>query len=72
MSEFVALYRGRTVSDAQLVAVSAEPQLVHRFFKELLGEPQLERVLTCEDNNTQGRAERAERQPLHARRGGDE
>ena len=38
MSEFVALYRGRTVSGAELVAVSAEPRLVRRFFAELLGE----------------------------------
>jgi hypothetical protein len=38
MSDFVALYRGRTVSDARLVAVSAEPRLVRRFFAELLEE----------------------------------
>jgi hypothetical protein len=38
LSEFVALYRGRTVSGAQLVAVSAEPRLVRRFFAELLDE----------------------------------
>ena len=38
MSEFVALYRGRTVSGAELVAVSAEPRLVRRFFAELLDE----------------------------------
>ncbi len=38
MSDFVALYRGRTVSDAELVAVSAEPRLVRKFFAELLGE----------------------------------
>jgi hypothetical protein len=38
LSDFVALYRGRTVSEAELVAVSAEPRLVRRFFAELLGE----------------------------------
>ena len=38
LSDFVALYRGRTVSDAELVAVSAEPRLVGKFFAELLGE----------------------------------
>jgi hypothetical protein len=38
LSDFVALYRGRTVSEAELVAVSAEPRLVGRFFAELLGE----------------------------------
>ena len=41
MSEFVARYRGRTVSEAELVAVSAEPRLVvRRFVEELLGKPQ--------------------------------
>lgn len=39
MADFVALYRGRTVSEAELVAVSAEQRLVRRFFAELLGEP---------------------------------
>lgn len=38
MTEFVALYRGRTVSEAELVAVSAQPELVRRFLLELLGE----------------------------------
>ena len=37
MADFVALYRGRTVSEAELVAISAKPQLVERFFAELLG-----------------------------------
>ncbi len=39
MVDFVALYRGRTVSEAELIAVSAEEKLVRRFFAELLGEP---------------------------------
>ena len=38
MAEFVALYRGRTISEAELIAVSVEPRLVERFFTELLGE----------------------------------
>jgi hypothetical protein len=38
LTDFLALYRGRTVSEAELVAVSAEPRLVDRFFVELLGE----------------------------------
>ncbi len=42
MTDFVALYRGRTVSEAELVAVSAEPRLVQRFFSELLGRPEAE------------------------------
>lgn len=37
MSDFIALYRGRTVAEAELVAVTAEPRLVRRFFSELLG-----------------------------------
>ena len=44
MSDFVALYRGRTVSEAELVAVSAEPRLVQRFFAELLGENEIGKV----------------------------
>jgi hypothetical protein len=42
LTDFVALYRGRTVSEAELVAVSAEPQLVERFFVELLGNSRTE------------------------------
>lgn len=38
LTDFVALYRGRTVAEAELVAVSAEVRLVKRFFAELLGE----------------------------------
>jgi hypothetical protein len=38
LTTFVALYRGRTISEAELVAVSAEPHLVGRFFTELLQE----------------------------------
>ena len=40
LADFVALYRGRTVAEAELVAVSAAPSLVRRFFTELLGEPE--------------------------------
>ena len=36
MADFIALYRGRTVSEAELVAISAEARLVERFFAELL------------------------------------
>jgi hypothetical protein len=39
MAEFVALYRGQTVGDAKLVALSAESRIVGLFFSELLGEP---------------------------------
>ena len=37
MTDFIALYRGKTVSEVELVALSAEPRLVSRFFTELLG-----------------------------------
>lgn len=40
MSDFIALYRGRTVAEAELVAVTAEPRLVRRFFLELLDVPE--------------------------------
>jgi hypothetical protein len=42
LTSFVALYRGRTVAEAELIAVSAEQRLVSRFFEELLGEPERE------------------------------
>lgn len=38
LTDFVALYRGRTVMDADLVAVTAEPKIVRKFFAEMLGE----------------------------------
>lgn len=43
MSDFVALYRGRTIAEAELIALSAEPHLVRRFFAELLGEAEAEK-----------------------------
>ena len=44
MSDFIALYRGRTVAEAELVAVTAEPRLVRRFFSELLVAPEEEQA----------------------------
>lgn len=38
LADFVALYRGKTVSEAELVAVTAESSIVRTFFAELLGE----------------------------------
>ncbi len=38
MAEFIGLYRGQTVSDAELVAICAEPRIVGILFDELLGE----------------------------------
>jgi hypothetical protein len=37
-TDFLALYRGQTVSEARLVAVTADPELVGRFIGELAGE----------------------------------
>ncbi len=42
MADFVALYRGRTVAQAELIAVSAESSLVRKFCAELLGERERE------------------------------
>jgi hypothetical protein len=47
LAHFVALYRGKTVSEAELVAVSAESSLVQKFFAELLGEPENRPRITC-------------------------
>ncbi len=37
-TNFIALYRGQTVAEAHLVAVTAEPEIVARFIRELTGE----------------------------------
>jgi hypothetical protein len=47
LADFVALYRGRTVADAELVAVSAESSIVRKFFAELLGEWEHQPKDTC-------------------------
>jgi hypothetical protein len=39
LAEFIALYRGQTVSDAELVAICAEPRIVRMFFEELVARP---------------------------------
>jgi hypothetical protein len=56
LSDFVALYRGRTVAEAELIALSAEPHLVSRFFAELLGEAETERRRAPDRPNDQHRA----------------
>ena len=38
-SSFIALYRGHTITDAKLVAVSADPGMVADFAKRLLRQP---------------------------------
>ena len=37
--EFIAIYKGTTVSDAELVAICAEPRIVRKFLEELAGRP---------------------------------
>jgi hypothetical protein len=39
MAEFIAAYRGRTISEAELVAISADERIVSKFFEELAGRP---------------------------------
>ena len=62
MMNFIALYRGPTVSEARLVAVSSEPEIVGRFVSEL----------TDEADNAEDWGERAKCQRLHVVRGDDE
>jgi hypothetical protein len=47
VADFVALYRGRTVADAELVAVSAESSIVRKFLSELSGESEHVPKDTC-------------------------
>jgi hypothetical protein len=61
-TDFIALYRGRTVADARLVAVTAEPAIVGRFTRELGGETR----------EVEDQSETAERAALHVLRGDEE
>jgi hypothetical protein len=49
VTDFVALYRGPTVAEAELVAVTAESSLVQKFFSELLGESKHQPKDTCRE-----------------------
>jgi hypothetical protein len=40
VTNFIALYRGPTVNEARLIAVSSEPQIVERFVRELVSDPE--------------------------------
>lgn len=44
MTSFLALYRGDSVPTAQLVTVSADPELVARFAREMLNDPNHELI----------------------------
>jgi hypothetical protein len=48
---FIALYRGPSVAQARLVAVSSEPEIVDRFLRELAG------VETPEERDDCGKCE---------------
>ena len=37
-TDFVALYRGQTVTDARLVAATTEPEVVGQFIRALVGD----------------------------------
>ena len=37
MTNFIALYRGPSVAEARLIAVSSEPEIVDRFLRKLAG-----------------------------------
>ena len=61
MTEFLALYRGRTVSEAELVAISADKRVVSKFFKELATKSPEDNV--CENARGQiSELDRGERQ----------
>jgi hypothetical protein len=49
LTDFIALYRGKTVAEAKLVAVTAESSLVRKFFSELLGESEHQPQDTCSE-----------------------
>jgi hypothetical protein len=39
LAEFIAIYKGRTISDAELVAICADERIVSKFFEELVARP---------------------------------
>lgn len=39
MTNFIALYRGRTLNDARLIALSSDPALISDFTTRLVSEP---------------------------------
>jgi hypothetical protein len=61
MTNFIALYRGPSVTEARLIAVSSEPQIVDRFLRELAG------VEASEERDESG-----ERESLRIARGDEE
>jgi hypothetical protein len=61
VTNFIALYRGPSVAEARLIAVSSEPEIVSRFLRELVG---------ADDTEEQDKF--AECRSLHIVRGNEE
>jgi hypothetical protein len=61
LTNFIALYRGPSVAEARLIAVSSEPRIVDRFMCELAGPDEAEERGTSD-----------EREPLRIVRGNEE
>ena len=53
MTDFIALYRGRSIAEARLIAVSSEPEIICQFIRALAGQ-----------NGSEERADMAESEPL--------
>ena len=64
MATFLALYRGESVGDAKLLALTAEPELVREFAARLLDEPE------SADDPVTLELERGRRRALELVRGG--
>ena len=61
-TSFLAIYRGRTVADAKLVAVSADPQIVSEVAARLLKHP--DEAEDSEDDPVLAAVERGRRRAL--------
>jgi hypothetical protein len=62
MMNFIALYRGPTVSEARLIAVCSEPEIVSRFLWEL----------GAESREQKNDSESTGRRPLQVVRNGED
>ena len=67
MSEFIALYRGRTVGDAEIVALTAQPEIVRLFFDALVSSN-----LSDDPNEHEVAGHPARPVPLYPVQGGEE
>ena len=67
MTTFLAIYRGESVADAELLAVSSQPALLRMFAEEILRDvPASDAGEASEGSGTKGA------ESLHVVRGGDE